>query len=211
MTHPACADQPDHPLNATQRERFAAARALLPNVIASYCNSAALLGEGPVLDLSRPGIALYGGEAVNGTPALEPVVTLEARVVQMREVHEDEAVGYGATWIADRPSVLAVCAIGYADGYPRSIGTGVPLRGANGSAGWGTLGGRRVNIVGRISMDLTIFDVTDVPDDIRRAHDHIELIGETVPLDTAATAAGTIGYELLTSLGSRYARMTIGA
>lgn len=211
MTHPACADQPDHPMNGVQRERFASARALMPGVPASYCNSAALLGEGPTLDLSRPGIALYGGEAIDGVPALEPVVTLEARIVQTREVHEGEAVGYGATWIADRRSVLAVCAIGYADGYPRAIGTGVPLRETSRHSGWAALGGYLVDIVGRVSMDLTIFDVTDVPDDIRRAHDHIELIGETVPLDAAAIKAGTIGYELLTSLGSRYARIAIGA
>ena len=211
MTHPACADDPAHPLNALQRERFAAARALLPDAPASYCNSAALMGEGPALDLARPGIALYGGEAVNGVPPLDPVIRLHARIVQRREVRAGDPVGYGATWVAERPTRLAVCSVGYADGYPRATGTGVPLRGAVPPAGWGAMGGVRVPIVGRISMDLTILDVTDVPADIGGREDHIELIGPAVPLDEAARAAGTIGYELLTSLGPRYSRVVAGA
>ena len=209
MTHPACADEPAHPLNALQRERFAAIRARLPDVPASYCNSAALLGDGPALDLARPGIALYGGEAVNGRAPLEPVIQLEARIVQTRAVPPGEAVGYGATWVSERPTKLAVCAVGYADGFPRASGTGVPLRSAIASPGMGAMGGVRVPIVGRVSMDLTIFDITDVPAGIAAANDHIELIGPTVPLDEAARAAGTIGYELLTTLGRRYARSTI--
>ena len=209
MTHPACADDPAHPMNAAQRERFRAARALLPEVPASYCNSAALLGDGPVFDLARPGIALYGGEAV-GRTALEPVVRLDARIVQRRDVRPGEPVGYGATWVAGRPTRLAVCSVGYADGYPRALGTGVPLRDAVPAAGHGAMGGVRVPIVGRISMDLTIFDVTDVPADIARASDHIELVGPAVPLDEAARAAGTIGYELLTGLGPRYSRVVTG-
>ena len=211
MTHPACADEPGHPMNAAQRERFDAARALMPGVPASYCSSAALMGDGPALDLARPGIALYGGEAVNDAAPLRPVIELHARIVQRREVAAGEPVGYGATWIAARPTRLAVAAVGYADGYPRASGTGVPLRGERPAAGWGALGGRRVPVVGRISMDLTIFDVTDVPAGIAAAHDHIELIGPAVPLDEAARAAGTIGYELLTSLGARYSRAATGA
>ena len=206
MTHPACADEPDHPLNERQRALFAEARERLPDVPASYCNSAALLGEGPALDLARPGIALYGGESIDGQPPLDPVVTLEARIVQRREVRKGEPVGYGATWVAQRPTRLAVCAVGYADGYPRSIGMGVALREARPAAGRGAVGGVPVPIVGRVSMDLTIFDVTDVPAGIQAANDHIELIGPTVPLDEAARHAGTIGYELLTRLGARYSR-----
>ena len=206
LTHPSCADDPGHPMNERQRSLFEAVRERLPGVPASYCNSAALLGDGPGLDLARPGIALYGGEAIEGRSPLESVVTLEARIVQRREVREGEPVGYGATWVAERPSRLAVCSVGYADGYPRSIGTGVPLREARPSAGWGAIGGVLVPIVGRISMDLTIFDVTDVPADTLRLSDHIELIGPAVPLDEAARAAGTIGYELLTGLGARYSR-----
>ena len=209
MTHPACADEPDHPMNALQQKRFEAARALMPDAPASYCNSAALMGGGPALDLARPGIALYGGEALKDRAPLEPVIRLEARIVQTRAVPVGEPVGYGATWVAERPSKLAVCAVGYADGFPRASGTGVPLRGAIPSPGMGAMGGVRVPIIGRISMDLTIFDITDVPAEITTANDHIELIGPTVPLDEAARAAGTIGYELLTTLGRRYARSTI--
>ena len=210
MTHPACADEPGHPMNAAQRAAFDEARRLLPDVPASYCNSAALLGEGPTLDLVRPGIALYGGEAIDGRPPLDPVVTLEAHIVQLRDLPVGEPVGYGATWRAERPSRLAVCAVGYADGYPRSSGTGVPLRGALHAAGFGALAGHRVPIVGRVSMDLTIFDVTDVPVEAAQSSDHIELVGPNVPLDEAARAAGTIGYELLTSLGTRYSRTVSG-
>ena len=209
MTHPACADEPDHPLNAVQRERFGAARALMPDVAASYCNSAALLTGGPALDLARPGIALYGGEAVEGRAPLETVATLEARIVQRRAVEPGESVGYGATWVAERPTKLAVCAVGYADGHPRASGTGVPLRGVVPSPGTGAMGGVRVAVRGRISMDLTIFDITDVPADIAAANDHIELIGPSIPLDEAARAAGTIGYELLTGLGRRYSRVAV--
>ena len=207
MTHPACADDPSHPLNAVQRERFAAARARMADVPASYCNSAALVAGGPALDLSRPGIALYGGEAVNGAAPLETVATLEARIVQHRTVERGESVGYGATWVAERRSRLAVCAVGYADGFPRASGTGVPLRDAVPGAGVGAMGGVRVPVVGRISMDLTIFDVTDVPP--HADADHIELFGPTIPLDEAARAAGTIGYELLTGLGRRYGRSVL--
>ena len=209
MTHPACADDPSHSLNAVQRERFTAARAWMPDVPASYCNSAALLTDGPALDLARPGIALYGGEAVNGRAPLESVATLEARIVQRRTVPPGESVGYGATWVADRPTKLAVCAVGYADGFPRASGTGVPLRDAVPGAGNGAMGGVRVPIVGRISMDLTIFDVTDVPAHVDA--DHIELFGPTIPLDEAARAAGTIGYELLTGLGRRYGRTVVAS
>ena len=113
--------------------------------------------------------------------------------------------------MAERPTRLAVCAVGYADGYPRSVGTGLPLRQVRPAAGWGAIGGHRVPIVGRVSMDLTIFDLTDVPVAALRESDHIELIGPAVPLDEAARAAGTIGYELLTGLGARYSRATATA
>ena len=113
-----------------------------------------------------------------------------------------------------------MCAVGYADGYPRSIGTGVPLRDvpspsgeasdpAGDMAGWGAIDGHIVPVVGRISMDLTIVDVTHVPAGVLVANDHIELIGPAVPLDEAARRAGTIGYELLTSLGPRYSRRVV--
>ena len=211
MTHPACADAPANPMNARQRDLFANARERLPDVAASYCNSAALLGDGPVLDLVRPGIALYGGNAVDGVPPLEPVIGLDARIVQLRDVHAGESVGYGAAWRAERDSRIAVCAVGYADGYPRAAGGGVPLRAAVPGGAFGAWNGHRAPIVGRISMDLTAFDVTDVPLEAMRGSDHIELIGPHVPLGEVARAAGTIDYEILTSLGARYSRVYTGA
>ena len=208
MTHPACADDPHDPMNAVQREGFERVRALAPNAPHSFCNSAALLGGAPALDCVRPGIALYGGEAVNGREPLETVARLESRIIQRRHVEPGETVGYGATWRAERETELAVCAVGYADGFPRASGTGVPLRRTVQEAGHGAIGGIRVPIVGRVSMDLTIFDVTDVPADLLRAYDHVEMFGDTISLDDAARAAGTIGYEMLTSLGRRYRRET---
>ena len=210
MTHPACADRPEHPLNAAQRETFGRVRSMLPDVPASYCNSAALLGRGPTLDLVRPGIALYGGEAIEGGRMLRPVVALDARIVQRRDVPAGETVGYGATWRAERDSRLAICAVGYADGLPRASGTGVPVRDVRSTAVFGALCGHRVPIVGRVSMDLTTFDITDVPIDAATSDDHIELIGPNVTLDDVARAAGTIGYEILTSLGPRYSRTVTG-
>ena len=211
MTHPACADEPTDPMNAAQVDAFARVRALLPDVAHSYCNSAALLAGGDTLRCVRPGIALYGGEAVNGRPPLEVVARLHARIVQRRMVPEGETVGYGATWRAERDTELAVCAVGYADGFPRASGTGAPVRASVPGAGYGALDGVRVPIVGRVSMDLTTFDVTGVSADVLREHDHVELFGDTISLDEAARAAGTIGYEMLTSLGRRYERSYIGA
>ena len=211
MTHPACADSPADPMNARQRDLFAAARGLLPDVPASYCNSPALIAGDPPLDLVRPGIAIYGGEAAGGMAPLETVATLEARILQRRRLDAGETYGYGATWRAERPSTLAVCGVGYADGYPRAGGGGVPVRHALDEPAHGAIGGVRVPIVGRLSMDLTAFDITDVPADIVAANDHIELIGPTVPLDGVARAAGTIAYEILTSLGPRYYRSVTGA
>ena len=209
MTHPACADEPSHPLNDEQRAIFEAVRATMPGVRASYCNSPALLSGTPPLDLVRPGIALYGGEAVNGMPPLAPVITLEARILRLRRLEPGESYGYGATWRAARRTTLAVCGVGYADGYPRAAGGGVALRESGMEGAEGAIGGVRVPVVGRISMDLTAFDVTDVPAGILAANDHIELIGPMVPLDGVARAAGTIGYELLTSLGRRYFRSSL--
>jgi alanine racemase len=212
MSHLACADTPDHPLNRRQLELFQAVRTLFPQSESSLCNSAGIfLGSDFLCDLTRPGIALYGGAPVKGIAnPMRAVATVEARVVQVRHVRAGETVSYGATPLA-RDSVIAVCSAGYADGYHLAgSGDRVPLRRAVRKAAEGFIHGRRVPVVGRVTMDLTLFDVTEVGMDVIAPGDHIELFGPNMPIDEVAEAAGTIAYELLTSLGRRYYREYVG-
>ncbi|MCR9120878.1 MAG: alanine racemase [Phyllobacteriaceae bacterium] len=208
MSHFACADMPDHPLNRQQIESFQAVAAMLEGVESSLANSAGILTGGAYGHaMTRPGIALYGGEAVTGIAnPMQPVVTLKARILQIRSAASGETVSYGATHRLGRDSRIAIASVGYADGYPRAgSGSGIPLRDAITEGLAGYLGGHRAPVLGRVTMDLTCFDVTDVPDDAL-AEGWIELIGPNMPLDDVARACGTIGYEILTSLGTRYAR-----
>ena len=207
MTHFACADEPDHPKNRSQIESFNAAKALFPQLKTSLQNSAGLfLGGAAHSDVARLGIALYGGEAVNDVAnPMRPVVTAEAQVMMVRSAKAGETVSYGATQTLARDTRIAVCSVGYADGYHRALSsTGVALRQTGRPAGYGFIAGYQVPILGRVTMDQTMFDVTDVPN--VKAGDYIELFGSNILLDDAARAAGTIGYELLTSLGQRFAR-----
>ena len=202
MSHLACADEPNHPLNARQLERFRAVRARFPGLSASLANSAGVhLGPAYHFDLVRPGIALYGGAIVSGKPSpMKPVVGLEASILQVRDGRVGESVGYGARQTLTRASRLAVLSVGYADGFHR-VASGSDER----KGGFGFLKGRRVPIVGRISMDLLMVDVTDVAGAERG--DVVELIGPNVSLQDVASAMGTIDYEVLTALGRRYARI----
>jgi alanine racemase len=198
MTHLACADEPEHALNARQRARFAEAAArVAPGVARSFANSSGLfLGTGFRSDLARPGCALYGINPTPGAPnPMRQAVTLEAEVLQVREVAAGDTVGYGAGWRAAEPRRIATVAAGYADGYLRAL--------SGRSGGW--LHGSFVPLAGRVSMDLTTFDVTDLPQ--TSPGDRILLIGGAgnTPDDVAARC-GTIGYEVLTSLGRRYRR-----
>ncbi|GGC26367.1 alanine racemase [Siccirubricoccus deserti] len=205
MTHLACADEPDHPLNAAQAMRFSAARARLPGhgpkVRASLANSSGLfLGPAFASDLARPGCALYGINPTPGRPnPMRQVATLHAPILQIREIPPGTTVGYGASWTAGRASRIATVAAGYADGYLRALS----------GRGTGILAGRPVALVGRVSMDLLTFDVTDVPGAM--PGDPIQLIGPGNTPDEVAARAGTIGYEILTSLGARYRRDYVGA
>ena len=203
MTHLACADEPDHPLNADQLVVFDRLRRQLPSAPTSIGNSAGtLLGDAYRGDLVRPGIALYGGNPFNDRPnPMECVATLTAPVLQLRDIGEPQTVGYGATYLAAPPARLAVVGIGYADGYPRSLG----------NAGTVAINGRRVPVVGRVSMDLICVDVSALSRDHVRIGDLVELIGPTVGVDEVAAAAGTISYEILTGLGNRPARLYVEA
>ncbi len=207
LSHLACADEPAHPLNRQQLQRFRSVVQAFDDIDASLANSAGIfLGEDYHFTLTRPGIALYGGSAVNGVDnPMKPVVTAEARILQVREAKAGESVSYGATPLA-RDSRIAIAAIGYADGYMRTLGAGVPLRAAGIPAASGVLHGRTVPLIGRVTMDLTHFDVTDLPPGSVRAGDFIELFGRAMPIQDVARAAGTVDYELLTSLGNRYER-----
>jgi alanine racemase len=198
MTHLACADEPSHRLNAAQLEAFDALRSRLPDLPTSIGNSAgALLGGGYRGDLVRPGIALYGGNPFLDRPSpVEPVATLSARVLQLREVRDTVTVGYGASYAVKSPARVAVVGFGYADGYLRSLG----------NCGVASVNGARVPVIGRISMDLLCLDVSAVPTDALREGDAVELIGGPVSLDELAIAAGTISYEILTSIGPRVRR-----
>jgi alanine racemase len=213
MSHFACADAPDHPMNARQFESFQKVRAAFSGIESSLANSAGILtGLAKGTDLTRPGIALYGGEAVNGIAnPMKPVVTAEARIIQVRTAKQGETVSYGATVKLERDTKIAVAAIGYADGFHRAGGSGVALRQTGLPAGAGAIGGHRVPILGRVTMDFTMFDVTDVPDSVLRDNEWIELFGPSIPLDDVARSAGTIGYELLTSLGHRYHRAYVSS
>lgn len=213
MSHLACGDEPDHPLNARQLGNFQETASQFSGLQQSLANSAAVLSNPDThFDLTRPGISLYGGEAVNDVPnQMKPVVTARTRILQIRTARKGETVGYGAAQTVDRDTKVAICSAGYADGYHRSSsGSGVPLREGTSSGGHGVLGTAPVPILGRVSMDLTAFDVTDVPETDIHHDPWIELFGANMLIDDAARAAGTIGYELLTGLGSRYIREYIG-
>lgn len=207
MTHFACADDHDHPMTTRQHEEFARTASLFPGVPRSIDNSAATMDRVDAMDLARPGVAIYGAEALNDAAPLDTVVKLEGRVVQVRAAKRGETVGYGAAVTLTRDSRIAIVAVGYADGYPRAAsGAGVAMRYVNGGA-QGFVRERFVPVLGRVSMDLTAFDVTDVAD--VEQGDWMEMIGPNVPIDEVARAAGTIGYELLTGLGRRFARTYI--
>ncbi|MEL6680159.1 MAG: alanine racemase [Pseudomonadota bacterium] len=192
LSHLACADAPDHPQNAAQLSAFTAARTALPADRYSLAATGGTLMEARFHgDLTRPGIGLYGGAPYADA---KPVVTLALPVIQTREVAAGETVGYGASWTATRPSRIATVSAGYADGLIRAAGNGpVSLYHADGTA---------CPLVGRISMDLITVDVTDLTAPTKT----LEVLNAHQTVDTLAGAAGTIGYEILTSLGARYAR-----
>jgi alanine racemase len=208
MSHLACADLPDHPLNASQIQLFREVRTLYSGIPASLANSSGIfLGQAAHFDLARPGAALYGVNPTPGRPnPMRGVAELTGRILQLRNVASGETVGYGATWTAQRSTRVAVAALGYADGVLRAAS------GADGKTGGeAVVAGKRCPIVGRISMDLVCIDVTDLPNGAVRRGDLAMLIGGEVTVDDLAAAAGTIGYEVLTRLGPRCRLLYHGA
>jgi alanine racemase len=204
MSHLACAETPDHPMNDRQIRLFREIRILYRGVSSSLANSSGIfLGGTLYCDLVRPGVALYGGNPTPGKPnPMRPVIELKGRIIQVRSVNKGETVGYNAGWTAARPARIAVVALGYADGFLRSAAAskGKP-------AGEIIVGGKRCPIVGRVSMDLLALDVTELPAGAVRRGDFATLLGDGMSVDDLAAAMGTIGYEVLTNLGRRYHRI----
>ncbi|MDE8652456.1 alanine racemase [Novosphingobium album (ex Liu et al. 2023)] len=197
MSHLACADNSVEPFNERQVETFEALTRAFPNVARSLDNSGGVFLERGHFDLVRAGIALYGGAPRTGPNPMRPVVSLEARILQLRTVPAGAAVGYGLTHRCEQPSRIATISVGYADGWPRHLSN-------RGSA---YIGGVRVSIAGRVSMDSITLDVTDVPDALLYPGAPVELIGSHQSIDDVADDAGTISYEILTQLGHRYTRI----
>ena len=202
MSHLACAEDADHPMNRQQRELFDELRTELPPAPASLANSGGVfLGPDFHYDLCRPGAALYGVSRSTGAPKnMKQVIGLKGKILQVRVVDSESTVGYGATQSVPAGSRLATVAAGYADGYLRSLG----------NHGHGYAAGVKVPVVGRVSMDLITFDISAVPPQAIGTGDDIDMICEQHTIDDLAEEAGTIGYEILTALGRRYARHYIG-
>ena len=199
MSHFVSAGQPDDPVNARQIADFARVRAAHPGIRASLSNSSGVFLEGACHDLLRPGYALFGGNPTPwaGENPMRPAVRLEAAVAQVRHVAAGARVGYDGRWTAPAPRRLATLSLGYADGFPRAIS-------GRGSA---LVDGVSCPILGLVSMDLIVLDVTEAPE--ARRGTRAVLIGDALDLDAVGRAAGTIGYEILTRLGSRYVRIYV--
>jgi alanine racemase len=207
MSHFASADDPDDPKNATQLEAFSALAQKYAGIEASMANSAATLSNPQShFQLTRPGIAIYGGNPfTHRSNPMKSVVKAEARIIDIREVLPDETVSYGGTFTAKETKRIAVCGVGYADGYPRTVsGQGVPLREHLPNGAQAYINGELIDCVGRVTMDLTMFDVTQLPLNSIEIGDWVELFGDQISLDNFAEQSGTVSYEILTGIARRY-------
>jgi alanine racemase len=203
MSHLACAETPDHPMNDRQIRLFREIRILFRGLASSLANSSGVFLGGTVYcDLVRPGVALYGANPTPGrSNPMRPVVELKGRIIQVRVVNQGDTVGYGGAFTATRSSRIAIVALGYADGFLRSAAA---ARGK--PAAEVIIAGRRCPVAGRVSMDVLAVDVTHLPEGTVRRGDNATLIGDGMSVDDLAGAMGTIGYEVLTGLGRRYHR-----
>jgi alanine racemase len=201
MSHLVASEEQQNPINGEQLQRFRGLTKAMPGAPASLANSSAIfLGPDYHFDLLRPGAALYGINPLPGQPnPMLPVVTLEARVLQVRRVDAFQTVGYGGAWRASRPSRVATIALGYADGYFRILINRTHVH----------LAGKRVPVIGRISMDLVTIDVTDLPETACQPGTGVEVLGPSLSPDDLAEHGRTNAYEVMTSLGQRYARVYV--
>lgn len=202
LSHLASAEESENPKNTKQLTAFTEALALFGDARASLANSSGIfLGPQYHFHMARSGVALYGGNPTPEQPnPMAQVIKLQGKILQVRDVDTPQTVGYGATHQVQKPGRVATVGVGYADGYPRSLG----------NKGCGYIGENRVPLIGRVSMDLITFDVTDVAADAARPGAYIDLIGPHNPVDDVAATAGTIAYEILTSLGPRLHRVYVG-
>jgi alanine racemase len=207
MSHLAGADTQDHPKTTAQRDLFTHITEQLPGIRRSLANSAGcFLGANYAFDLARPGIALYGGNPFSDRAnPMEPVIRLQGRIAQLGAAEHGETVGYGAARTLKRRTRYATVTTGYADGYFRRLGSSDGQDGAV-----ARFGGYDLPILGRVSMDLIVFDITDLPEGMVKRGDFVDLINERYTIDDVAAHAGTIPYEVLTSLGRRYQRIYTG-
>jgi alanine racemase len=207
MSHLARADEVNHEMTAVQTKKFKAIAAKFPGTPASLANSAGLLAHPDTrFDIVRPGIALYGGDAlIGGKNPMKPVVHLDVHVLQVRHANAGDTVGYGGKFTLKRNSRLAILAAGYADGIPRAGGSSDTKKGME-----AVIAGKRCPILGLVSMDLIVVDVTDVPESKVKRGDMARLLGEGISVDDLAAHSGTAGYEILTRLGHRYKRIYKG-
>jgi alanine racemase len=189
MSHLACASDPKHDMNAIQLKRFVDAATLYPKAPRSLASTGGVLcGTDYHFDLVRPGVGLYGSGGLDeNNPTLSVAATIEAPIVQVRDAQPGETFGYGATFTAPQKMRTATVALGYADGYLRSLS----------GRGYGFLGGGKRPILGRVSMDLIIIDVTGCAEAQPGAM--VEFLGPNVALDDLAALAGTAPYEILTT------------
>ncbi len=203
MSHLVVSEEPANPINVEQLSRFRSFVKAMPGAPASLANSSGiLLGPDYHFDLLRPGAALYGINPLPGQPnPMLPTVTLNARILQTRRIDAMQTVGYGAAWRSARPSRVATIALGYADGYFRTLINRTHVH----------LAGQRVPVIGRISMDLVTIDVTDVPEADSQPGALVEVLGPHLTTDDLADHARTNAYEVMTALGRRYARVYVDA
>lgn len=198
MSHLACGSDPSHPLNEAQRLAFDRIRSEYPDISASLANSAGVfLGRPFHFDMVRVGIALYGGNPLDGERhGIEPVVRVRSRILQERVVEAGATVGYNATHTAETRTRLITASAGYADGVSTRLS----------NTGFVVIDGQRAPIVGRVSMDLITVDVTDVPEEKTKPGGYVDLVGPGLSLDETAATGGLIPYEILTGLSSRFER-----
>jgi len=202
LSHLTVSEITDHPNNAEQLAAFQKVLNHMPPAKASFANSAAIFLDPEYnFDMTRPGVPLYGGKPKPAQPnPMAQVVRLQAKILQVRTIDTPQTVGYGATHRAQGLERIATVSLGYADGYHRSLS----------NSGVAYIGEHKARVVGRVSMDLITLDVSTVPENLCRVRRRVDMIGPNNPVDDGAERAGTVGYEILTSLGSRFHRVYVG-
>ncbi len=208
LSHFVSSEEPENPLNQRQIDAVSHLMNQIQAERASLCNSSGFfLKNPPFHNLSRPGFALYGGNPTPGKPnPMRHVVSLDSRVLQLRDVPPGETAGYNEKWTARRPTRIATICLGYADGITRQLSTTDARQG-----GYAVVASCRCPFVARISMDLITIDVTDMPASAIKRGDYVQILGDQISVDDMAAWGNTNGYEILTSLGSRYSRRYVEA